>query len=74
MEFAGNKYIYLSKLKKDKIRKIRQSENENKDEAPVPKIENKQEFYEQLRQKVLNATRSSKLDNEERRQLLASLN
>ena len=35
MEFAGDKYIYLSKLKKEKIRKIRESEKENKD-APIP--------------------------------------
>ena len=39
LEFAGNNYIYLSKLKKDKIRKIRESEKENKDEAPIPKLE-----------------------------------
>ena len=36
-------------------------------------LEDKQHFYESLRQKVLTATRSSKLDNEERQQLLASL-
>ncbi len=36
-------------------------------------IDDKQVFYESLRQKVLQATRSGKLDSEERRQLLASL-
>ena len=37
MEFAGNKYIYLYKLKKDKIKKIRNAEKNNKD-APLPPI------------------------------------
>jgi len=32
MQYSGNDYIYLSKLKKDKIRKIK--ENEQK-EAPL---------------------------------------
>ena len=41
MEFAGNKYIYLSKLKKDKVRKIRLSESENKEEAPIPQLDKK---------------------------------
>ena len=42
MEFAGNDYIYLSKLKKDKIKKIRESEEDNKEEAPIPsKVSNK---------------------------------
>ena len=36
--------------------------------------EDKQQFYENLRIKVLQATRSSKLDQEERQQILASLN
>jgi len=36
MEFAGDKYIYLSKLKKEKIQKIRKSEKENEGEAPIP--------------------------------------
>ena len=34
LEFAGNKYIYLPKLKKDKIKKIRDSEQGNEAEAP----------------------------------------
>ena len=34
MEFAGKEYIYLSKLKKEKIKKIRKSEEDNKEEAP----------------------------------------
>ena len=36
MEFAGNKYIYLSKMKKEKIKKIRKSEKENEGDAPIP--------------------------------------
>ena len=36
MEFAGNKYIYLSKMKKEKIQKIRKSEKENEGDAPIP--------------------------------------
>ena len=40
MEFAGKEYIYLSKLKKEKIKKIRKSEEDNKEEAPIPKLEN----------------------------------
>ena len=35
MEFAGKDFIYLSKLKKDKIRKIRKAEEDNKGEAPI---------------------------------------
>ena len=62
MEFAGNKYIYLSKLKKDKIRKIRQSENENKDEAPVPKIENKQDKMD-VEEDKLNLLNKNKNQN-----------
>ena len=36
MEFAGKEFIYLPKIKKDKIRKIRKAEEDNKGEAPVP--------------------------------------
>ena len=42
LEFAGNKYIYLPKIKKDKIRKIRESEENNEAEAPVLKVQNNQ--------------------------------
>ena len=38
MEFAG-KEVYLSKLKKEKINKIRKSEEENKEDAPMIKKE-----------------------------------
>ena len=43
MEFAGKEYIYLSKLKKEKIQKIRKSEEENKDQAPGIKVEEKED-------------------------------
>ena len=43
MEFAGKEYIYLSKLKKEKINKIRKSEEDNKDEAPGIKEDPKKE-------------------------------
>ena len=39
MEFAGKEYIYLSKLKKDKIKKLQKSEEDNKEEAPKIKEE-----------------------------------
>ena len=43
MEFAGIEYIYLSKLKKDKIKKLQLSEKENEGMAPVIKEEPKEE-------------------------------
>ena len=43
MEFAGKEYIYLSKLKKDKVKKLRESEQENAEDAPVIKEEDKKE-------------------------------
>jgi len=36
MDFAGKDFIYLSKIKKDKVRKIRKSEEDNKGDAPLP--------------------------------------
>ena len=46
MEFAGKKYIYLSKLKKDKIKKLREAEKENVDDAPVIKEEEEEDEKE----------------------------
>jgi hypothetical protein len=43
MEFAGKEYIYLSKLKKDKIKKLKNSEEDNKEEAPQIKEEPEKE-------------------------------
>ena len=46
MEFASKEYIYLSKLKKDKIRKIKDAEKDNKEEAPGIKEEQKEDQKE----------------------------
>ena len=46
MEFAGKEYIYLSKLKKEKVKKIRKSEEDNKEEAPGIKKEEKEDKKE----------------------------
>jgi len=46
MEFAGKKYIYLSKLKKDKIKKLREAEKENVDDAPVIKEDEEEDEKE----------------------------
>ena len=46
LEFAGNKFIYFPKIKKDKIKKIRESENGDAPEAPIinmPNAKNKME-------------------------------
>ena len=45
MEFAGEQ-IYISKLKKEKINKIRKSEEENKEEAPGIKEDKKEDEKE----------------------------
>ena len=47
MEFAGKKYIYLSKLKKDKIKKLREAEKENAEDAPVIKEEEEEKEEEE---------------------------
>ena len=56
LEFAGNKYIYLPKIKKDKIRKIRESEKDNESEAPIlmaQKNENKMDIEkDEISQKI----------------------
>ena len=62
MEFAGNKFIYLSKLKKEKIEKIRKAEEDNKAEAPIPNIEpndnikNKLDKYKDKNEKKKNGS------------------
>ena len=58
MEFAG-KEIYLSKLKKQKINKIRKSELENKDEALGRKEEEKED------EKEIEDKKEEKKENEE---------
>ena len=56
LEFAGNKYIYLPKIKKDKIIKIRESEKDNESEAPIlmaQKNENKMDIEkDEISQKI----------------------
>ena len=62
MEFAGNNFIYLSKLKKEKIEKIRKAEEDNKEEAPIPIIEpnnnikNKLDKYKDKNEKKENGS------------------
>jgi hypothetical protein len=46
MEFAGNKYIYLSKMKKEKIQKIRKSEKKMKEMLPF-------QFQQQKSQRII---------------------
>ena len=50
MEFAGNEFIYLSKLKKEKINKIKKSEEDNKGEAPT--INESKETLDNSSQKI----------------------
>ena len=64
MDFAGTDFIYLSKLKKDKIRKLKKSEENNKDNAP-PLTQNKEPLNdksEYLSSEQMNA--SDNLDKE----------
>ena len=41
MDFAGRELIYLSKLKKAKIKKLKKSEEDNKEDAPQPLFQEK---------------------------------
>ena len=50
MEFAGREYIYLSKLKKDKIKKLLESEKENAEGAPVIKEEEEEDEKEEKKE------------------------
>ena len=52
MEFAGKEYIYLSKLKKDKIKNLQQAEKENAEDAPVIKEEEEEEKEEKKEKKM----------------------
>ena len=51
MEFAGNEYIYLSKLKKEKIKKLQEAEKENEEDAPVIKEEEEEDEKEDKKDK-----------------------
>ena len=64
MEFAG-KEIYLSKLKKEKINKIRKSEEENKEEAPGVKEEDKKEDEKEEDKKEEDGKEDEKEDGKE---------
>ena len=69
MEFAGREYIYLSKLKKEKVDKIRKSEEENKEEAPgikeEPEKEDEKEEDKKEEDKKEEDKKDEKLEMEE---------
>ena len=60
MEFAGKEYIYLSKLKKDKIKKLQQAEKENAEDAPVIKEEEEEEEKEEKKEKKMEVEEEDK--------------
>ena len=60
MDFAGTDFIYLSKLKKDKIRKLKKSEENNKDNAP-PLTQNKEPLND--KSEYLSSEQISASDN-----------
>lgn len=63
MEFAGKEYIYLSKLKKDKIKKLKNSEEDNKEEAPQIKEEpEKEDEKDELEEVEKHESISQKLE------------
>ena len=49
MEFAGKEFIYLSKLKKEKIKNLILSEKENKEGAPIIKEDEKEDEKEDVK-------------------------
>ena len=51
MEFAGKEYIYLSKQKKEKIKKLRKSEEDNKGDAPPNEYRKRKRHFIQKRRK-----------------------
>ena len=60
MEFAGKEYIYLSKLKKDKIKNLQQAEKENAEDAPVIKEEEEEEEKEEKKEKKMEVEEEDK--------------
>ena len=54
MEFAGKEYIYLSKQKKEKIKKLRKSEEDNKGESPPMSIEKDKDISSKKEEKKEN--------------------
>ena len=63
MEFAGNEYIYLSKLKKEKIKKLQEAEKENAQDAPVIKEEEEEDEKEE---KVDKKKKDMEVDEDEK--------
>ena len=62
MEFAGKDYIYLSKLKKEKIKKVKKSEENNQKEAPIPTKQIK-EPLDDLSDKIDKPQENFKINN-----------
>ena len=54
MEFAGKEYIYLPKQKKEKIKKLRKSEEDNKGDAPPMSIEKENDISSKKEEKKEN--------------------
>ena len=63
MEFAGKEYIYLSKQKKEKIKKLRKSEEDNKGDAPPMSIEKEDNILSKKEKKKENEIDSDDSDD-----------
>ena len=63
MEFAGNEYIYLPKQKKEKIKKLRKSEEDNKGDAPPMSIEKEENIPSKQEEKKENEIDSEDSDD-----------
>ena len=72
MEFAGREYIYLSKLKKDKIKKLLESEKENAEGAPVIKEEEEEDEKEEKKEDKKEEKKED--ENEEEDEISEKLN
>ena len=62
MEFAGREYIYISNLKKDKIKKFQQAEKENEEDAPGIKEEEEEEEKEEQKEKKMEVEKEDEKD------------
>ena len=62
MEFAGREYIYISKLKKDKIKNLQQAEKENEEDAPVIKEEEEEEEKEEKKEDKKEEKKDKKME------------
>ena len=72
MEFAGKEYIYLSKLKKNKIKILQKSEEDNKEEAP--KIEEDQKKEEDPKVKEDNQEIKEEPEKEDEKDEMEEVN